>query len=149
MAKLHIAQEILDIIYPIGSLYMSVNSTDPKNLFGGTWEKMSGGFLYGAANSVGNGNGTGTATAGNNGNTGSTVLTVDQIPSHNHGIQVNIGWGAGGKGNGWGRVDQNNPSTAWQSSIGNNGGGKGHTHTLNNHTHNIPYMAVWIWKRVK
>lgn len=27
------------------------------------------------------------------------------------------------------------------------GGGKGHTHTLNSHTHNIPYTAVAVWKR--
>lgn len=26
---------ILDAIYPIGSIYMSVNSTSPKQLFGG------------------------------------------------------------------------------------------------------------------
>ena len=31
---------ILDNVYPVGSIYMSVNSTDPKNLFGGTWEQI-------------------------------------------------------------------------------------------------------------
>ena len=28
---------LLDIIYPIGSIYMSVKSTNPGTLFGGTW----------------------------------------------------------------------------------------------------------------
>lgn len=30
-----------DIIYPIGSLYESVNSTNPSTFFGGTWELIS------------------------------------------------------------------------------------------------------------
>lgn len=27
--------ELLDLVYPIGSIYMSVNSTSPENLLGG------------------------------------------------------------------------------------------------------------------
>lgn len=29
---------ISDLIYPVGAIFMSVNSTDPSFLFGGTWE---------------------------------------------------------------------------------------------------------------
>ena len=32
--------------YPIGSIYLSVNSTNPGTIFGGTWQRLTGGFLY-------------------------------------------------------------------------------------------------------
>lgn len=34
-----------DKIYPIGSIYMSMNGTNPSTLFGGTWEQIKNGFL--------------------------------------------------------------------------------------------------------
>ena len=35
----------IDLIYPIGSIYMSMNDTDPSILFGGTWKGINGRFL--------------------------------------------------------------------------------------------------------
>nr|DAW67372.1 MAG TPA: baseplate protein [Caudoviricetes sp.] len=141
MAKLHLAQQILDIIYPVGSVYLSWNSTDPKNLFGGTWTRLSGGFLYGCVSSVGTGNGTGTATNNH-------TLTIDQMPSHNH-IKYAFGsWGASsynrtriGAGVYIGK-DQGNPQFEDQPSntTSSTGGGQGHSH-------NIPYIAVFAWRR--
>ena len=35
----------LSSVYPVGSIYMSVNSTSPATLFGGTWERIQDRFL--------------------------------------------------------------------------------------------------------
>lgn len=34
--------------YPVGSIYISINETDPATLFGGTWERLKDRFLLGA-----------------------------------------------------------------------------------------------------
>lgn len=158
----------LDIkdLYPVGSIYLTVSDIYPGDYFGGTWVKVSGGFLYGSVNTAGDvGNGTGTATNAATGNTGSTTLTVDQIPSHNHQERLYFhgysGFSGGSSGNvyvfNWSSgnciVNQNSSNTSSYTSLcnqpdtHNRGGGQGHTHSLNNHTHNIPYIGVWVWKR--
>lgn len=40
-------KDIIDLIYPVGSFYMSTESTPPQELFGGTWERIKGRFLWG------------------------------------------------------------------------------------------------------
>lgn len=45
----------IDSIYPVGSVYLSVNATNPGNLFGGTWQQISQGrALFGAGTLNGN-----------------------------------------------------------------------------------------------
>lgn len=54
----------VDDVYPIGSVYISFNSTSPAQLFGGTWERISNKFLYGTSddNAIGQTGGSNTHT---------------------------------------------------------------------------------------
>jgi hypothetical protein len=99
-------QGIIDLIYPVGSIYLSVSPTNPSAIFGGTWARLQSGFLYGSTitsgEAGGSGNGTGTSTgassgntgasSGNtgasSGNTGSTTLELKHIPPHDHEIPM-------------------------------------------------------------
>lgn len=79
-----ISNNVLDNIklamYPVGSIYMSANSTNPSQLFGGTWVAWGQGRVP-----VGVGS-NGTTTYGNNqaGGAETVALTTNQMPSHTH-----------------------------------------------------------------
>ncbi|WP_291630648.1 hypothetical protein [Clostridium sp.] len=62
-------------LYPIGSIYMSVNDTSPASIFGGSWEKIKDTFLLGSGDTYTNGNSGGEATH---------KLTYGEMPIHNH-----------------------------------------------------------------
>lgn len=75
--------KVVDAIYPVGSIYMSINSTMPTALTTGkTWQLLSGNYVLKTISS-----GTGGQTS-NAGNTGSTTLTAAQsgVPAHSHGL---------------------------------------------------------------
>ena len=73
--------EILNKRYPVGSIYISINSTNPSSLFGGTWERYAGGRKL---VSIGN-NGTTNYTSVNaSGGNKSVTLSSSNLPSHNH-----------------------------------------------------------------
>lgn len=46
---------ITEYLYPVGSIYLSVNNTDPSTLFGGTWVQLKDRFLLGAGDTYSNG----------------------------------------------------------------------------------------------
>ena len=64
---------MIDMFYPVGSIYTSMNNTSPETLFGGTWTQITDRFLYCANSSKQTG--------------GSKKITVDNMPSHNHAIE--------------------------------------------------------------
>lgn len=41
--NLTLASRICDLIYPVGSIYLSINNTNPALIFGGTWESVGAG----------------------------------------------------------------------------------------------------------
>lgn len=41
-------KSLVDLIYPIGSIYMSVNYFEPSTIFGGEWERLMDKFLLGS-----------------------------------------------------------------------------------------------------
>lgn len=68
---------LLDIVYPVGSIYQSMNATSPADFIGGTWTKIKT-FLYGAD------------TSQETGGEAEHTLTTNEIPSHFHSLSINI-----------------------------------------------------------
>lgn len=168
MSKLKIAQDLLDIIYPVGSVYLTINDINPQTLFGGTWVKMYGGYLYGAQNSI-------EQTSFNGWGTQSTALNVNQMPSHNHTITIDKKTLTGNLNSMYGssgvsplrdncRVDGvfsrngtttvNTPGYTAVKGYGlhidvshNHGASSGKTGGNQGHTHDIATIDVFAWKR--
>lgn len=71
---------MVDLIYPVGSIYMSANDTSPSILFGGEWERIKDRFLLSAGD---------TYSAGSTGGSATHTLTVDEMPSHEGHLYAN------------------------------------------------------------
>lgn len=126
---------ILDNVYPVGSIYMSVNSTNPKNLFGGTWEQIQGRFLFGMNSSY---------PAGSTGGEITHALTIDEMPEHNHTIYYPNAGGPYGNAN-IGYPEDSGTNMTWCAEMcktAPTGGGAAHNNMP-------PYLSVYIWKRTK
>lgn len=123
---------ILLNVYPVGSIYMSINSTSPDTLFGGTWEQIKDTFLLSAGD---------TYNAGTTGGEATHKLTINEIPSHRHeGLTVteqpaNIGNGSSGIG-----FTYTGTSGGTEIKTAYIGGGQAHNNMP-------PYLTVYMWKR--
>ena len=118
--------------FPIGSIYMSVNSTSPASFLGGTWEQIKDTFLLSAGDTYANGDTGGSADAVvvSHNHSYKAVTTLNTSHTHNnfqnHQIAVapdNVYW-EGPYGNGI-------------YSTGVDGTGKNMP----------PYLVVYMWKR--
>ena len=126
-------KEIRDLIYPIGSIYLSVNNVNPTNLFGGTWVAFgTGRTLVGVDTSQTEFN-----TVEKTGGEKTHTLTINEMPSHNH------------DSNGWASVTDGSGNYNVFGAM--NGGGKlvPTRNTGGGQPHNIlqPYITCYMWKR--
>ena len=136
MAKLHLAQEILNLMWPVGSIYISIDATNPNTKFGGTWSQIKGRFLLGADDS--------TYKIGGTGGEATHTLTINEMPSHRHQLTENDA-GPGlypnwGTKSGWGVPAQYLNGNGGIVNSALTGGGKGHNNMP-------PYLVVYMWKR--
>ena len=164
----------LDQIYPVGSIYMSVNAVSPSLLFGGTWEKLQDVFLLGANNT----------NLGATGGEQTHTLSVNEMPKHTHvqnthtHAQNSHGHSPGSgrsyltapTGSSWGeeageKISGTGKYFVYSSSSSHNVylAGSGNTTATNQyiaatnrdtggglaHNNMPPYLAVNIWKRTQ
>lgn len=136
-----------DILYPVGSIYLSVNNINPATLFGGTWERISQGrFLIGVKedNTYQENNipdfGATTGMKGylfNAEDKGGEYLNQLQFENYAHNV--------------WSAVqgyENNNIAQMWSPSGNDFGLGLNYISNKNTKHNNMPpYFAVYMWKR--
>lgn len=125
-----------NLIYPVGSIYMSTVNVSPATLFGGTWEQLEDRFLLGAGQ---------TYTAGDTGGEAEHTLITDEMPAHTHGVLINT---TNSEAAGYGLTQagpfQNRPIISRNSAdiiTTSTGGGQAHNNMP-------PYLVVYMWRRL-
>lgn len=157
---------IIDAIYPVGCYFETTDTTfDPNTTFGGTWiledeglVHISSGTNYSVSNLSQDGGAKQTSYTPQGTNDG-TAISIDQMPSHNHTLQMtrnglyfNAVWYVGyGSGTNRGGINYNETSAGASPYISKTGGGKTHSHTFRGTaaTLNVmqPYKIVNRWHR--
>ena len=137
-----------DKLHPVGSIYLSVSDTNPATLFGGTWEQIKDRFLLAAGSSY---------KAGATGGESAHTLTQSEIPKYKIGHiatavpQYHSDWNNDGvtaatisaeDRRGTVKGTNGTDTTQYGWNISTNGGGKAHNNMP-------PYLAVYVWKRIK
>ncbi len=151
-----IKQVVLDTYFPVGALYASFNNVDPNSFLLGTWVRISGAYLMaGDPNSTMEHKNIGGAVGLSwNKTTGSTSLTVGQLPKVSGDANCNIvghqayncsigymSWVYGGVSGSLGGGNSM-PYGHVKFEFGNN---EGHTHSLP--TYPAPTIVLNVWRR--
>ena len=134
---------IRDELYPVGSIYMSVNNVNPSNIYGGTWVAWGSGRVpVGVMSSDSN-----FSTVEQKGGASTVTLKVSQIPYHQH------GYNSYQNGYPTNYTDKENYKTpVVNKNASYNGTGVEYTqcnYTGGNDSHNNlqPYITCYMWKR--
>jgi hypothetical protein len=145
---------MFDRIYPVGSIYMSVENTSPAELFGGAWERLQDKFLLGA--------GSYSETNGIKGGEAVHTLTPEEMPAHGHIQQATSNYAewarkqvqaVGNSSLGEEQVAHTEPTVATNGTLYAAGTSKSNpVYTRENggggaHNNMPPYLAVYMWER--
>ena len=128
---------ILKDVYPVGSIYMSVNSTNPGNLFGGTWEQWGSGRVPVGVGTSTDSNGTKKTFSSAESRNGEYThkLTVEEMPKHSHQFSLITEAGPPGSGWNWSRTGKGTDYTTTEAG------------SSNSHNNLQPYITCYMWKR--
>lgn len=160
-------RSIAGSVYPVGSIYMSVNNTNPSVFFGGTWVAWGSGRVPVGVDA----SDTNFSTVEKTGGASTVTLTTAQMPSHSH-AKGTLAADKGGahKHNlnltksGWGVDNASNKvvvdSTTYTALTNKATASAGaHEHTIsdstasagsgNAHSNLQPYITCYMWKRTK
>lgn len=126
----------LDTIYPIGSIYMSIDSTNPSSLFGGAWEPWGTGKVPVGVDL----NDTDFNTVEKTGGEKTHTLSVNEMPTHKHSFAFADDNGTAGiydtfQYNGW------RQARLIDGTMDNTGGSQAHNNLQ-------PYITCYMWKRI-
>lgn len=142
--------------YPVGSIYISVLSTNPAELFGfGTWDQIQDTFLLAAGSNY---------AAGSTGGEATHRLTVNELPSHDHTATVSSDGAHTHKigtdkdayylysGECW-SIHNASSGADYMNGATSSNGKHSHTVTIGStgegaaHNNMPPYWAVYMWVR--
>lgn len=147
---------MLNMIYPVGSYYLSTKSTSPANIFGGSWSALTGRFLYCNNSTVTGGNNNAIVVSHNH------SATSGSAGAHTHSLNLGslgadrTGWEiASGEGDKlwYGQVKGVRSIWQWIGSTTQSAGAHTHTITVSSKgssgtNANMPqYQACYCWYR--
>jgi len=152
---------VCNLIYPVGSIYMSVNSTSPSTLFGGTWTQLKDRFLLGAGDTYSNGSTGGSATLQSHTHSIPALSGTAASSKHSHIVTTKTTSYGQGSQSSWRCLSWPGTSADYTQTVYTNNGT-----TDGAHTHNVttvantsgstgdgtggnmpPYLTVYMWKR--
>lgn len=124
-------KQLLDVFYPVGTIYESVKPDSPSTFMGGTWSRFGNGkVLVGVDENDADFN-----TVNKTGGEKTHVLTEPEMPSHTHDILVEQKVRGGGTG--YTLLDAGTATKLTSSSAGGNQA----------HNNLQPYVTVYRWQR--
>ena len=137
-------RQMVDLVYPVGSIYISTASTNPGTLFGGTWEAFAPGRVLIGAGQGDDGTTSMSFTANSTGGLYKVSLEVENIPDHRH-DQFQYYEGQEDTGTSY-RCNSAIWSYAAKESYST--GDITNKETTTPHSNIQPYIGVYMWRRV-